>query len=139
VHRLDEMGWTQLEQLDRTPDVKYRRVWTMAQFQGRLFCTTLPSGHVHSLEAGACITHDQELPSGWHHVAAVRRADRLELYVDGRRVAESTTFLPADYDVSTAAPLTVGSGPVDDFQGHLSDLRIFKRALTAEEIRLLVR
>jgi hypothetical protein len=139
VHRLDDTGWTRLEQLDRTPDVKYRRVWTMAQFQGRLFCTTLPSGHVHSLEAGACVTHDRELPSGWRHVAAVRRTDRLELYVDGRRVATSATFKPADYDVTTAAPLTIGSGPVDDFEGRLSDVRIFNRALTADEIRMLWR
>ena len=53
VYRYDGEGeWVSTGQLDTTPDVKYRRAWTMAVYQGRLFCGTLPSGNVLSLEAG---------------------------------------------------------------------------------------
>jgi hypothetical protein len=53
VYRFDgDESWTNVGRLDHTPDVKYRRAWSMAVFQGRLFCGTLPSGHVHSVEAG---------------------------------------------------------------------------------------
>ncbi len=89
--------WTDLGQLDNTPDVKYRRAWSMAVFQGRLFCGTLPSGHVFSREAGKCVTYDHELPAGWRHIAAIRRKDRLELFIDGRRVARSSAFDPAGF------------------------------------------
>src|SRR6185295_15636123 len=64
-------AWRSVGRLDLTPDVKYRRIWTCAQYQGRLVATALPSGHVHALEAGACVTHDHELPAGWQHVAGV--------------------------------------------------------------------
>ena len=47
VYRYDGEGeWVSTGQLDTTPDVKYRRAWTMAVYQGRLFCGTLPSGNV---------------------------------------------------------------------------------------------
>ena len=39
-------------QLDKTPNVRYHRAWTMAVYDGKLFCGTLPSGHILSLEAG---------------------------------------------------------------------------------------
>ena len=53
VYRFDGPGkWQDVGQVDATPDVKYRRAWTLAQFQGRLFCGTLPSGRVLSIEAG---------------------------------------------------------------------------------------
>jgi len=66
------------------PDVTYRRVWSMAMFGGRLYCGTLPSGHVYSWEAGKNATCDHALGRGWHHVAAIRAKDRLKLHVDGR-------------------------------------------------------
>ena len=85
--------------------MKYRRAWTMAQYQGRLFCSTLPSGRVHSLEAGPCVTHDRELAPGWQHVAAVKHGGVLRLYVDGKPVAESAEFDPAKFDLTTDEPL----------------------------------
>ena len=89
VYRYDGEGeWVSTGQLDTTPDVKYRRAWTMAVYQGRLFCGTLPSGNVLSLEAGKNVTHDHALPGGWHHLAAVRADGKLRLYVDGALVAD---------------------------------------------------
>jgi hypothetical protein len=129
--------WTDLGQLDRTPDVKYRRAWSMAVFKGRLFCGTLPSGHVFSREAGKCVTYDHELSAGWRHIAAVRQNDRLELFIDGRLVAGSSAFDPKDFNLSNGQPLRIGFGQHDFFCGRMKDVKIWKRALGAEEIEAI--
>ena len=85
---------TRLRELDHTPDVRYRRVWTMAEYQGRLFATTLPSGHVFSHTVGVLTTHDRELPPGWHHVAALRHGGQLKLFVDGKEIGPLPQELP---------------------------------------------
>ena len=41
-----------------------RRAWQMVLFQGKLFCSVLPSGHIKSLEAGKSVTYDHDLPAG---------------------------------------------------------------------------
>ncbi len=64
VYRYDAPNWTRIARLDFTPDVRYRRVWTMAVYRGRLFAGTLPSGHVHSVEIGRNVTYDSALPAG---------------------------------------------------------------------------
>jgi hypothetical protein len=138
VFRYDGAGqWTDLGQLDKTPGVKYRRAWSMAVFQGRLFCGTLPSGHVFSREAGKCLTYDHELPAGWRHIAAVKRSDRLELFIDGRRVARSSAFDRNDFNLSTGRPLRIGSGQHDFFCGRMKDIKIWRRALQNDEIEAI--
>lgn len=129
--------WTLLKQLDTTPDVKYRRVWTMAQYQGKLFMTTLPSGRVWSMRSGACITWDQEFPAGWHHVAAQRQGDSLRLFVDGRPVAESDAGKAGKLNIDSDQPWRLGAGSGDFFNGSLADVRVYRRSLTADEIRKL--
>lgn len=131
--------WTHVGRLDGTPDVKYRRAWTMAEYQGRLFCTTLPSGKVWSIQAGRSATYDDELPPGWRHLTAVRDANQLKLYIDGQAAATSAPFDPREYDLQTEAPLTIGFGPHDYFRGKMRDLRIYGRALSDAEIARLAR
>ena len=140
VYRFDGLDrWTQVGRLDQTPDVKYRRAWTMAEFQGRLFCGTLPSGHVLSIEAGRNVTYDRELAAGWHHLAATKRGGNLKLYVDGKSVATSRGFEPDGYDLSADRPMKIGFGPNDYFRGQLCDVRLYDRALSNEEIIRLAR
>ncbi len=140
VYRFDGgTEWTRFGRLDQTPDVRYRRVWSMAVFQGRLFAGVLPSGHVHSIEVGRNVTYDHVLQPGWRHITAVRRGERLELYVDGRQVSQSKTFSPQDYDLKNTRPLQIGFGANDHFNGRLSDVRIFSHALTAGEIAALAK
>ena len=131
-------NWTLTGRLDFS-DVEYRRAWSMAIYQGRLFCGVQPSGHVHALEAGRAVTHDHELSPGWHHVAAMRAGSRLKLFVDGRLVATSAKFDPEEFDLSTAEPLRIGFGASDYFHGSLGDLRIYRRALRVEEVKQLAK
>lgn len=126
--------WKLLKQLDTTPDVKYRRVWTMAQHQGKLFATTLPSAHVWSLQTGACVTWDEEFPPGWHHVAAQREGNTLRLFVDGKQVAESSAGKAASLNLTSDQPWQLGAGSGDYFHGSLTDVQVYRHALTKDEI-----
>lgn len=138
VYRYGALGsWRQVGRLDQTPDVKYRRAWTMAEYDGRLYCGTLPAGRVLSIEAGRNATYDDEVAPGWQHLVAVRQKQRLALYVNGKQVASSAPFEPGDYDLSCRQPFKIGAGPGDFFKGSLSDLRLYRRALSDEEITRL--
>lgn len=132
-------AWTKLSQLDTTPDVKYRRVWTMAEFGGRLFCSTLPSGRIHALEAGPCVTSDRALAAGWQHVAAVKHGGVLRLFVNGKAVAESRRFDPTKFNLANESPLRIGSGGGAFFHGSLGDVRLYRRALDEAELNNLIK
>jgi hypothetical protein len=129
--------WTRLMQLDRTPDVQYRRVFAMTVFDGELYSGTLPSGHVYSIRAGRSATRDHAMAAGLHHVLAVREADRLRLYVDGEAVAASAPFVAADYDLSCGQPLKIGFGATEYFHGAIRGLRLYNQVLTLEDARRL--
>ena len=140
IYRYDgDADWKSVGRVDFTPDVIYRRAWSMAVFDGRLFSGTLPSGHVRSFEAGVNVTYDHEFPPGWRHVVAVRDSDRLRLYVDGQQVAESRQFQPDQFNLSNDVPLRIGTGPHDHLRGTLKDVRIYRGALSHEWIRKLAK
>lgn len=112
-------SWKLLKQLDETPDVRYRRVWAMATYQGRLFMTTLPSGNTWSMEAGSCVSDDRELGAGWHDVVAQRAGGRLRLFVDGKLAAESAADT-AGLSLDTGGlDLVIGEGPRGRFPGEI--------------------
>jgi hypothetical protein len=140
VFRYDgKSTWTGVGQLDKTPDVVYRRAWSMAVFDGKLFCGVLPSGHVHSYEAGKAVSYDKQLQPGWRHLVAVRDNSRLRLYVDGKQVAESDEFAAETYDLKPNRALKIGSGQHDEFHGRMRNLKLYNRTLTAGEIRDLAK
>ncbi len=138
VYRFDgDKLWSKIGRVDTTPDVKYRRAWSMSVYQGRLFVGALPSGRVLSIEAGRNATWDRQFPVGWHHVAAIRDADRLRLFVDGDQVSESATFATSDFRWSENGFLKIGFGAQDFFQGNLADVRIYRGALSLNDIKSL--
>ncbi|MDY0168076.1 MAG: LamG-like jellyroll fold domain-containing protein [Thermoguttaceae bacterium] len=131
--------WKWLARLDHTPDVRYRRAWTMAEHDGRVFCSTLPSGKVFSFAAGRQAAWEHTLSGAWHHVAAVKSSDGLALFVDGEQVAQTAPFDAAAWDLDSGAPLRIGAGANGPFNGRLRDLRIYRRALSTAEVRELAR
>jgi hypothetical protein len=140
IYRYDgDQSWKLLKQLDTTPDVKYRRVWTMAQYEGKLFATTLPSGHVWSMQTGAVVTWDHEFPAGWHHVAAQRSGGMLRLFVDGKPVAESKSLNAGKLNLTNGQPWRIGAGSGDSFNGAISNVRVDRRALSVDELRELAK
>ncbi len=70
----------------------------------------------------------------WHHVAGVLRSGLAELFVDGVLVAQDTTNPVTTVRPSTS---TVVGYIASGFVGAIDEIRIFTRALTAEEIAVL--
>jgi hypothetical protein len=89
------------------------------------------------METGRCASYDRDLGPGWHHLAAVRRGDHLELFVDGKLAATSSTLDPAAYDLTSDSPLRIGFGEVDFFSGKIQDVKLYGRALSASEVEHL--
>lgn len=115
-----DASWRLLKQVDDTPDVRYRRLWTMATYKGRLFCTTLPSGKVWSMSAGRVVTHDHALPPSWHDVVAQRAAGKLRLFVDGQLAGETDG---GQLDLATdGLDLHIGHGPRGPFVGKMKNV-----------------
>jgi hypothetical protein len=125
---------------------QWSRVTSLTVHDGRLFASTgsctssvldAPAdvrGKVFSMEAGKVASCGDDLGPGWKHIAAVRENGKLKLYVDGKLVASSTAFSPSDYDVSVDQPLRIGFGQTEYFDGKMSDVRLYNRALATEEI-----
>jgi len=129
--------WQRMEQLDTTPDVKYRRAWTMAEHDGRIYCSTLPSGKIFAYEAGKSAFYGKSLDTGWHHIAALRSANQLLLYVDGKKVSQKEIPENMPFDLAGGMPLRIGAGANDYFLGSMKELRLYERALTEKEISQL--
>jgi hypothetical protein len=123
------------------------RATSLTVFDGKLFLSTGSCtssildapldvrAKVFSMEAGKVTSYDKDLGPGWKHIAAVRADGQLKLFVDGGLVAESSSFEPARYDVSTSKPLRIGFGQTDYFDGRISDVRLYNRALRESEIQ----
>ena len=133
VYRMDGNGFSFVGNLHNSP-VVLRRVWSMAVHGGRLYAGTCPSGHVWSMQAGQLATWDSPFPGGWHHVAAVINRERLIVYVDGKQVGATAPFPVSDYQLTNGRPLQIGYGTYEHFHGLMSDVRIYRRALSASEV-----
>jgi hypothetical protein len=129
--------WLKIDQLDRTPDVKYRRAWTMAEHDGKLFCSTLPSGKIYGFEAGKSVMSPNEVPSGWQHVTAIKTADGLKLYINGKLVNETKISASTKFNLNSESPIKIGFGSSDYFNGRMKELRLYNRALNDQEIKEL--
>ena len=108
------------------------RAWAVARVHISTRLVTFAGRSTRHRPGDACRT--TAISAGWKHLAAVRRGDRLELYVDGRREATSSTFNPADYDVGNDCPLRIGFGELDYFSGKIREVRLYQRALETDEI-----
>ena len=75
------------------------------------------------------MTHDRDLGPGWKHLAAVRRGERLEVYVNGVKTAESGACSGTVLDLSNDQPLRIGFGATDYFHGKIREVRVHRRAL----------
>jgi hypothetical protein len=124
----------------------WSRLTSMTIYDGKLFCSTgsctsspldAPCdvrGKVFSIEAGKCVSYDDDLGPGWKHIAAVRQRGELKLFIDGKLVSKSSAFDPAEYDISTDKPLRIGFGQTDYFAGKMADVRVYNRALSQDEV-----
>jgi hypothetical protein len=73
----------------------------------------------------------------WHHLVMVRKKTNLSLYLDGVLDGNRTVSRGA---ISNKSPIFIGANHEDQtkqlFKGDIDELRIFKRALSKENIEL---
>lgn len=97
------------------------------------------AGRVYAMEAGKNVSLDDDLGNGWVHVIAVRERGHLKLYVNGDLRVTSPAFDNSDYDVSNSESLVIGLGAQNYFSGILDDLRIYRGALSPDQVSALYR
>ena len=147
--------WSVVRRLLANPDYNpheldsWARVPSLAAFGGKLYagtgtCRGCPqetphyeAGRVYSTQIGRAVSWDRDMGSGWKHVVAVREQDQLRLYLDGHQVAQSASFAAGCYNLDTAVPFYIGFGSVDYFSGDMDEVRMYNRALTAEDVATL--
>jgi hypothetical protein len=138
--------------MSRPPDGDRRmREWTrvtsLTQHDGLLFasvgsCTSAAvdappdvRGSVHALGTGVVATTPRTLAPGARHIAAVRHAGALAIFVDG--VEAATAHGDVRGSLATAAPLRVGEDETGRYAGAIDGFQAFDRALAAQEISAL--
>lgn len=161
LYRYERDGhWARIAQLGRRADftkeraniASWMRLTAMASYRGRLFVGTGSCqgravdvdpegtlGRVRSFTFGQMVSYEQDCPPGWNHVAAVRRGRTLELYLNGVRVQQSGDHPPQPLNVDNDAPLRIGFGNLTHFSGAVADVRLYRGALTANEVAQLAR
>ena len=90
------------------------------------------------VECDARIDPKQLLDGAWHHCVATFDGKVMRVYLDGREIGS----LPREGDISAggAAPCGIGSMKGEErFQGGMDDVRIYREAISAEEVRGLYR
>ncbi len=100
---------------------------------GRLeFTLWNPNGTTHAAVAGGAVTLNQ-----WHHAAGVYQKGRASvLYVDGKEAVRSTVF-EGDSRAGSSSFFIGRRGNGQYLAGSVDDVRLYSRALTAEEIKAL--
>jgi hypothetical protein len=130
--------------------IAWCRATSLTVYDGKMFLSTgsctssildAPAddirGKVFSMEAGKVASYDDDLGPGWKHLAAVREAGLLKLYINGKLVAKSTPFDAAQYDLTTDQPLRIGFGQTEYFAGRMADVSMYKRAVGETELQEL--
>jgi alpha-L-rhamnosidase len=73
----------------------------------------------------------------WHLVAAVYDGSAMRFYFDGREIASVAMSGPLDTSGSSPAYIGSSQGESEFFTGCIDDVRIYNRALSAEQVKKL--
>jgi hypothetical protein len=88
--------------------------------------------------ASSLNTGGDNIDGEWHHVAVVRSANVHELYIDGELIANNIPdFTTIEYGDNHDIFIGKSHRNTDYFEGAIDEVKIFDRALTAQEIEEL--
>ncbi|MFC1517499.1 LamG-like jellyroll fold domain-containing protein [Candidatus Margulisiibacteriota bacterium] len=95
-------------------------------------------GFVKSYEAWEDVSYSVSTPGDWHHFVGAydSSASSLKLYVDGVLRSTSNVSGEISFDAGTIFVGKNESGVGDDFHGWVDGIRIYNRAISAEEVNL---
>jgi|GEM_PF-1110479 hypothetical protein len=91
-------------------------------------------------EFGAIDGKVEIVNSGWHHVAAVKAGDNLQLYVDGILDAQKDGMKKnPKWSVDNKDPIQIGGwGKVENLVGSVDEIFIAKEAFTADDFKKIM-
>jgi len=108
--------------------------WLLADAEGKLMTTLRLGSYTPILASGSVI-----IDGDWHYIGVVWDRSHRHLYVDGTDVAEDATDIlylsPSNGHLYIGADKNLEAGTF--FSGLIDDVRIYREALTAEEIAAL--
>ena len=116
--------------------------WRLEQISSNRLSFSVQDSKIVSAESDSKNILDDK---SWHHVVGVYDNSAVHLYVDGVKASSYSPPLSgkiSDYRHhicigSVWAGNNCGATDVDNFYGYLDDLKIYDRALTAEEVKEL--
>jgi len=82
--------------------------------------------------AGAALTDGQ-----WHCVAATYDGSAITFYADGKQIGKAAAKGPMDTAGSSPAYIGSSAGSDEFFPGGIDDVRVYGRALSADEIKAM--
>ncbi len=153
VYRYEADGqWTLMTSLASRPDWQdssfdsWRRVTSLTSFRGMLFASTGSCrgrsedvdpdgtlGRVYALQTGQVVSHERDIGDAWTHLAVVRKSRELSLYVNGKLSCSSSAPENHTFSLANTSPLLIGFGAQNYFDGSISDVRVYRGALSAAQ------
>jgi gliding motility-associated-like protein len=95
-----------------------------------------------SEDKNKAVNMNERLPSTncWHHIVIVRNRERVLIYVNGKYKQEARTT--SVVNLTNGAELAIANSPClstseSRYAGYLDEIRLYNRALLAEEVREL--
>ena len=123
----------------------FREIFRQEAGDSRILFSFQENGTVLSLglgvggykECDATITPAQLMDGQWHHCAATFDGKTMRVYLDGKQIGSLDR--PGKIITDPASPGFIGSssGTSEHYQGGLDDLRIYKAALTPQQVAAL--
>jgi hypothetical protein len=126
--------------VSRAVDDQEARGWTFS----------LQDGHLHGdlvlrwLDDGVRVETEETVPlNQWSHVALTydgsRLASGVHLYLNGRELKTKVTldYMNQPFDVKQPLRIGAGFGPANRFRGRIAQVRIYRTALTNEDVGAL--
>jgi len=112
---------------------------------GRLLFAFQENGSILSMglnvngyeECDAEINPAQVLDGAWHHCAGTFDGQAIRVYLDGKEIGTLQRAGKVVTNADAAGFIGSSSGTGEHFQGAIDDLRIYKEALSAEEVAAL--
>jgi len=126
--------------ISRAVDEPEARGWTFSLRDGHLNGDLI----LRWLDDGVRVESDETVPlNQWSHVALTydgsRLASGVHLYLNGKalKVKVNLDYMNQPFDVKQPMRIGAGFGPANRFQGRISQVRVYRAALTDEDVASL--
>lgn len=116
--------------IGKRPICNYSNMWNITFYGGAVkaeICNATNTSGFIQLSSGGGLND-----GNWHHVALVRQANQLRLYIDGTLVQSGASSVISN--ISNSANLEIGHNPCGYFNGSVDDVRLWNYARSASEI-----